>query len=214
MNSSDGAESDLIERVRGGDAAAWQSLIDRYEGRLLAFASSRVRDRASAEDIVQETFIGFLTSLPNFDPQRNLQAYLFSICGYKLTDHLRRNGRRPALQWRASASSSPGMPEPAASVGGASTVYRSHERRQLESDAVAQAIAELVDRWRSENQWQKLSAIEMIFLAGMSNKAIAEHTGIPAQTIANYKSDFQIRLRSIIGRMGLDEAVFPELAQP
>ena len=46
---------------------------------------------------MQETFIGFLTSLPNFDERRPLEGYLFSIAAHKLTDYLRREGRRPTL---------------------------------------------------------------------------------------------------------------------
>ena len=42
-------------------------------------------------------FLGFLNSLPNYDGRRPLESYLFSICAYKLTDHLRREGRRPAV---------------------------------------------------------------------------------------------------------------------
>ena len=87
----------LIRRIRSGEAEAWTELIARFEGRLLAFISSRVRNRAAAEDVVQETFIGFLTSLPNYDARRSLEGYLFSIAAHKLTDHLRREGRRPTL---------------------------------------------------------------------------------------------------------------------
>lgn len=42
-------------------------LTARYEGRLLAFVESRIRNRSTSEDIVQEAFIGFLNSLPNYD---------------------------------------------------------------------------------------------------------------------------------------------------
>ena len=87
----------LIGRVREGNAEAWTELIARYEGRLLAYVEGRTRNRAAAEDLVQETFIGFLTSLPNFDGRRPLEGYLFSIAAHKLTDHLRREGRRPTL---------------------------------------------------------------------------------------------------------------------
>src|ERR671924_879590 len=92
------SESDrlLVQQIRGGDSRAWETLIARYEGRLLAFVQRRVRDRSAAEDIVQETFVGFLNSLPNFDEKRELQTYLFTIASYKITDHLRRSGRRPA----------------------------------------------------------------------------------------------------------------------
>src|SRR6516165_1925564 len=85
----------LIQQIRQGDSRAWDDLISRYEGRLLAFVDRRLHDRAASEDVVQETFVGFLHSLPNFDEKRELQTYLFSIASYKLTDHLRRAGRHP-----------------------------------------------------------------------------------------------------------------------
>src|SRR5271165_1384948 len=85
----------LVRQVRAGDAEAWRQLIERFEGRLLAFVDSRLRDRAASEDVVQETFIGFLNSLPNFDDRRELQTYLFTIASHKLTDHLRKAGRHP-----------------------------------------------------------------------------------------------------------------------
>ncbi len=116
----------LIDRIRAADETAWDELIARYEGRLLAFAESRLRRRASAEDVVQETFIGFLTSLPNFDGKRSLESYLFAICAYKLTDHLRREGRRPALPLSSAGTSEgdwdcPAVPaQPAASPAAAS----------------------------------------------------------------------------------------------
>src|ERR1700684_2753670 len=85
----------LIQQIRQGDTRAWETLISRYEGRLRAFVKRRLRDRSSSEDVVQETFVGFLNSLPNFDERRELQTYLFTIASHKLTDHLRKAGRHP-----------------------------------------------------------------------------------------------------------------------
>src|SRR5229473_518668 len=91
------SESDrlLVQEIRGGDSRAWEGLIARYEGRLLAFVQRRLHDRAASEDVVQETFVGFLNSLPHFDERRELQTYLFTIASHKVTDHLRRSGRHP-----------------------------------------------------------------------------------------------------------------------
>src|SRR5260221_3082202 len=85
----------LIHQIRQGDSRAWDTLIARYEGRLLAFVDRRLHDRAASEDVVQETFVGFLNSLPNYDDGRELQTYLFTIASHKLTDYLRRTGRHP-----------------------------------------------------------------------------------------------------------------------
>ena len=53
----------LVSRIRDGDEAAWDDLIARYEGRLLAFVNRRLSNRSASEDIVQEAFVGFLHSL-------------------------------------------------------------------------------------------------------------------------------------------------------
>src|SRR6266446_629151 len=91
------SESDrlLIEQIRQGDSRAWETLISRYEGRLLAFIQRRLRDRSASEDVVQETFVGFLNSLPNFDDRRELQTYLFTSASHTVTDHRRKSGRHP-----------------------------------------------------------------------------------------------------------------------
>lgn len=205
------ADRYLIERIREGDSEAWQNLIDRYEGRLMAFTNSRIRNRASSEDIVQEAFVGFLVSLPNYDGGRPLESYLFSICAYKLTDHLRREGRRPSIQMHG-RSSTAGQIEPAGVDRVASSIARSVERKAIEEEAIRDAIAEQIERWKESGSWVKLQVIELIFVLGRSNKEIAEQLEITEQQVANYKSDFQIRLRAIVQRMELDGGVFPELA--
>jgi RNA polymerase sigma-70 factor (ECF subfamily) len=207
------ADTFLVDRIRAGDPDAWKALIDRYEGRLIAYTDSRIRNRATSEDIVQEAFIGFLVSLPNYDGSRPLESYLFSICAYKLTDHLRREGRRPVLQMHRRGSSGSGQIDPVGNHRVASSIARSVERKALEEAAVRDAVSEQISRWKSGEGWTKLKAIELLFVRGLANKDVAERLALSEQQVANYKSDFQIRLRSIIKRMDLDDAVFPELAK-
>ncbi len=205
------ADEILVRQIRDGDSDAWQALIDRYEGRLLAYTRSRIRDSAAAEDIVQEAFVGFLISLPNYDGNRPLESYLFSICAYKLTDHLRREGRRPSLQLHGRTSSA-GEMELQGSARVASSIARSVERKKIEEDSVRNAMADQIDRWKESDNWVKLKAIELMIVRGWGNKRVANALDLTEQQVANYKSDFQIRLKSIIKRSELDESVFPELA--
>src|SRR5215218_10754445 len=140
------AETLLIQQVRSGDAPAWQQLIERYEGRLLAFVDSRLRDRAASEDVVQETFVGFLTSLPHYDEKRDMEAYLFSIAAHKLTDHLRKQGRRPIDQFGSDDHGRP-LDEIPGDGRAASSIARSDERRQAEERLLTEAMGHLVREW-------------------------------------------------------------------
>jgi RNA polymerase sigma-70 factor, ECF subfamily len=210
MSGASQADSLLIQRIRQGDGNAWGELIARYEGRLLAFVESRLRRRAPSEDIVQEAFVGFLNSLPNFDGRRSLESYLFSICAYKLTDYLRREGRRPAIPL-STGRNSEGDWELPASARGASSIVRSGERKQLEEKALLQALSEQIERWKQRGDWTKLKCIELLIVGGWANKDVATHLEITEQQVANFKFDFLTRMRSILRRQGLSEDIFPEL---
>jgi RNA polymerase sigma-70 factor (ECF subfamily) len=200
----------LIERIRSGDGDAWGDLISRYEGRLLAFVESRIGRRAASEDIVQEAFIGFLNSLPNFDGRRPLESYLFSICAYKLTDHMRREGRRPALPLSA-GSDSGGDWQLASSARAASSIVRSGERRNLEEKSLVDALQQQISRWKDRGDWTKLRCIELLFVRGWPNKNAASELDITEQQVANFKFDFIARIRSVVRKQGISEDVFPEM---
>lgn len=208
-----GSQSDtlLIDRIRAGGSDAWQELIDRFEGRLLAFVEARLRDHNTSEDVVQETFIGFLTSLPNYDARRPLESYLFSIAAHKLTDHLRRQGRRPTLPLASGGASDGDDRELPGSQRPASSLVRSGERRRLEEAALVEALTQWIAHWRSRGDWEKIQCAELLFVRGVANKDAAVRLGISEQTVANYKFDFLAKLRAAVRRQELPEEIFPEL---
>src|SRR5713226_5090588 len=140
----------LIQQIRHGDPRAWENLIARYEGRLLAFVERRLRDRAASEDVVQETFIGFLNSLPHFDDRRELQTYLFTIASHKLTDHLRRTGRHPLHA--VSDSSGDLLQQQLDPHQAASSLARSQERRELETQAIISSLGKMIHQWQEKGE--------------------------------------------------------------
>lgn len=213
MNSPSDIDQLLVERISQGDSEAWEELIARYEGRLLAFVESRLRNRSTSEDIVQEAFIGFLNSLPNYDRRRSLEGYLFSICAYKLTDQLRREGRRPAIALSQATADSSNAPWQIVSdkARGASTIARSVERKQLEEQALIESLRSQIQKWQERGDWTKLKCIELLFVVGLSNKEVAENLEITEQQVANFKFDFVTRTKSLIGRQDLNLEVFPDL---
>ncbi len=208
------SESDrlLIQQIRQGEQRAWENLISRYEGRLLAFVERRLRDRAASEDVVQETFIGFLNSLPNFDERRELQTYLFTIAAHKLTDHLRRVGRHP-LRTVSSDSSTDILHQQLDHHPAASSVARSEERRELEQNALARCLAQLIAHWREKGDLTRLKVLELLWVKGWANRDVAAFLQISEQQVANYRFAAVKKLSEHIRNLGLSAAVFPELQQ-
>lgn len=212
MNSPTNPDALLVQAIRRGQKDAWNDLIGQYEGRLLSFVQSRLRRRAASEDVVQETFIGFLTSLPNYDSKRSLESWLFTIASHKLTDHLRREGRRPAIPF-STADGSSGSWEPEGHARVASSIARSGERRGLEAETLSEGIAQQINKWRDERDWQKIKCMELLFVVGAANKRAAEMLDLSEQQVANFKHDFLARLRKFVRQQRLNEDIFPELHQ-
>lgn len=200
----------LLNSVRAGDATAWRILIDRYEGRLLAFARRRLGNLETAEDVVQETLVGFLTSLPNFDDRKPVEGYLFTICGYKIADELRRRGRRPVLH---SGRGDDSLDPVAQLTGGrvASSLARSQERKRWEERVIVDVISQTITRWKGRGDWTKLACIELLFVADAPNRQVAKKLGLTEQQVANYKSDFLGKLKSALAGRGVDDESLPVL---
>ncbi|MCE9530956.1 MAG: RNA polymerase sigma factor [Planctomycetes bacterium] len=204
-------ESDLllIREIRQGDQRAWQQLVDRYQGRLLAFAIRRLRDRSASEDIVQETFIGFHNSLPNYDEKRELQTYLFTIAAYKITDYQRRMGRRPALMGESAEERL--AEEADEQQRAASSMARSRERRGLETNALARSLRQMIDGWRDKGEYQRIQVLELLFVKGWGNKEVASFLAISEQQVANFRFAAMKKLGEQMRAAGLPVDVFPEL---
>jgi RNA polymerase sigma-70 factor (ECF subfamily) len=196
------AEALLVRQVRAGDAQAWRQLIEKYEGRLLAFVDSRLRDRAASEDVVQETFIGFLTSLPHYDDKRDMEAYLFSIAAHKLTDHLRKQGRRPIDQFGSDDHGRP-LDEVPGEARHASSIARSDERRRAEERLLADSLGQLVREWLARGDYTRLQCLELLIVKNWANKDVAKYLDLTEQAVASYKFQTVSRLKDMARRAGL-----------
>jgi RNA polymerase sigma-70 factor (ECF subfamily) len=205
------SESDrlLIQQIRQGDPRAWENLIARYEGRLLAFVERRLHDRATSEDVVQETFIGFLNSLPHFDDRRELQTYLFTIASHKLTDHLRRSGRHPLHP--ASESAGDLLQQQLDHHPAASSMARSRERQELETEAIVHCLGQLIHHWQDKGDYLRLKVLELLLVKGWANREVAAFLRISEQQVANYRFAAVKKLTEQIRAAGLPAEVFPEL---
>jgi hypothetical protein len=93
-------EAELVARLRAGDEAAFESLVTRYYGTMLAVARSHVRTRAIAEEVVQEAWLGFLQSLDRFEGRSSLKTFILAI----LVNKAKTRGVREARSTRSRAA--------------------------------------------------------------------------------------------------------------
>jgi RNA polymerase sigma-70 factor, ECF subfamily len=190
----------LVDEILAGQAEAWEKLIARYEGRLLAFAQKRVGSRADAEDAVQETFIGLMRSLPNFNRNRDLESYLFAIAAHKTTDVLRRKGRTTEAARAADVDLA--FEELPGSARTASSIVRSNERRVVEEKQLVALLSQWAGEWARKEDFPKLKIMELVFAKGWPPRRCAEVVGMKAQAIAGIKHQVLTRLAGKLGRNG------------
>lgn len=93
------AERDDVLRAKLGNREAFERLALGYHRRLRAWVAGRLDRADDIAEVVQETFLGALRSLPQVDPDRPFGAWLHGICRNQLNRFLlRRSGRRSRTQ--------------------------------------------------------------------------------------------------------------------
>ena len=85
-------EMDVVNRLRAGDETAFAELVDRHGATMLRVARTFVRDRAVAEEVVQETWLAVLEGIDRFEGRSSLRTWLFTI----LANRARTRGEREA----------------------------------------------------------------------------------------------------------------------
>lgn len=82
---------ELVQAIQAGDEAAFTVLYERYFERVHNFAYGRLRNRADAEEVAQETFVCVFRSLPSFAGRSSLLSWIYGITKNTVNNHIRRN---------------------------------------------------------------------------------------------------------------------------
>ena len=189
------AEQFLLDQIRRGDAEAWEQLVDRYQGRLLAFARSRGIKGADAEDLVQDTFLLFLRALADFRGQASVETYLFVILRRRVIEHYR--GKQTSLCRLTESLEGQEQPANIPSASPTASWYaRRDEQREAAKSALGAALRQLTDRLHQEPNFQDVQMLELLFYALARNKDIAALLGIEEQAVALQKHRWLKTLRA------------------
>ncbi len=198
MAQTDEADIFLVKAIREGDQRAWHQLIERYQGRLLAFARSRLRGVGEAEDALQETLLGFVTSLKHFDENRPLETYLFAILRYKIGEILTKKQRHPEYTAGFDINDdSPGLVDPSHSET-PSRMAAHHEQAEQQSDVLARILRRLIEETRDKGKLEDLQVVELLFYVGLRNKEVGERLGRDEKAVAGIKFRTLNRLREFL----------------
>ncbi|HXR59957.1 MAG TPA: RNA polymerase sigma factor [Solirubrobacterales bacterium] len=116
----------LIAMARAGNPGAFETMVDRYQGRLLGFCRQMLGSTEDAEDVLQEVFVNAYRAMLADEREINLRPWLYRIARNRCLNYL----RKP----KADAQESMDMVPEVDAASTAEKVHNREEFRQILSD--------------------------------------------------------------------------------
>jgi len=200
------AERYMMDQVRRGSDEAWSQLVDRYQGRLIAFARRRAPRNMDAEDLVQDTFLLFLRGLERYREQASIETFLFVILRRRLAEvHRGKQIKVCELPQSDQIGGDVNLPAPDPT---ASWYVRRDEQRQAAHAALGAALGELVEQMKERSDLPDLQILEMVFYAQYPNHQISAELGVAPNQVALLKHRWIKQLRENVDRC-MKQAALP-----
>jgi RNA polymerase sigma-70 factor (ECF subfamily) len=159
MNSSD----DILQSLRRGDPGAFDAVFAEYHVPLLLYATRLLGDPSSAEDIVQETFVGLWADRHHERVTGTLSGYLFQSVRNAALRHLRDVRRHAITHERLARDMDEAAPSPL------------EDEITRETDVLYAAIHDLpADRRR---------VFMLVCVEGLKYQEVADRLGISLNTV-------------------------------
>lgn len=161
------ADATLVRSIAGGDREAVAELYDRYAPMLLALARKVVKDPGDAEEVVQEAFVHAWNRARTYDGSRSSVAtWLVLITRSRAIDRVR--SRNVVERTHATVRGEAG--DGHASAEGAARVFHGERRNRVRAE-----LARIPEEQRE--------VLELAFYEGLTQREIAERTGIALGTV-------------------------------
>ncbi len=84
------------ERLRQRESGALEHFFDLYFDRIYSYVRGLVPNTHAAEDMTQDIFLKLYRALPNYDPDRDLRPWVFTIASNTVRDYWRMRSNREA----------------------------------------------------------------------------------------------------------------------
>lgn len=177
----------VVALVARGEEAALGELYDRFGRLAYGLASRIVRDRALAEDAVQDAFLGIWQSAARFVPERSkASAWILTLVHRRAVDIVRKQERR-----RTEVLDDTN--ETHGDAAADDVVWL-----RLERERVQTALRRLPDTQRE--------ALELAYYGGFTQSELADRLGQPVGTIKSRMFNGLSRLRELLSDGHQEEA--------
>ncbi len=179
----------LVLQCQAGDAAAFEQIAGRWQGRLVAHAARLLGDREAAAEAVQEAWLAIVRGMRRLDDPARFGPWAYRIVRHKCTDRLRRVSRSRSRETELDTEAS-------ADDGGSAEIHVQDRDRAAAIATMRAAIRELPAEHRT--------LLSLFYFENFAVAEIAEAMGIPQGTVKSRLFHLRARLRTM-----MDSAVGP-----
>lgn len=202
-----------IALLQKRDDAEWCKVEEHYAGRLLAYAQRRTGgDVQAAEDVLQETMLGAVRGIKNFNAAYTFEQYLFGIVRNRSIDFLRRRKMR-TLMGDDERDDFPDLDAFVDQADTPSAIIRGAELTDRAGELFVSILREWVrETWR-QGEFQRLAVLEALFACGWRNRDVWRHFELRDETaVAGIKFRAIKRLQALSATMGSGSELLDYLA--
>ena len=185
------SDQQIVAWAQDGAEGAFRELVRRYQRPVFSLIYRMVRDRETAEDLAQETFIKVLNAIDTYRPEHKFSSWIFKIANNAAIDHLRR--REPDVL------SLHGAPDAVSVERQEATALQVSDRGESPLDELAARelgshIESAIARLRPEYR----ACILLRHVEGRAYEEIAAILDLPLGTVKTYIHRARAELRDIL----------------
>ena len=179
------AVASLVQRTLGGDVAAFEQLIVRYERRVFSLAMKLLCSADDAEDAAQEVFLRMFKYIHRFDVDKPIEPWLM-----QMTVNMCRNiGRNRQRRWNT-------FPEITADA-----VHVAHDSKDPHAGFAEEQERQML--WKALDALPEKERLAVILrdIDGMKTSEVAEILGSSETTVRSQVSRARVRMKEAIDQM-------------
>lgn len=92
------SDEDLVELVRSKDQELYRVVVERYQSRLLRFATYLIKDPDKAADVVQEAFIKAFINLKGFKTKKKFSSWIYRIVHNEAINQIKKEKKKISFE--------------------------------------------------------------------------------------------------------------------
>lgn len=186
------SDAALVDRATGGDFAAYEELVRRYQDKAYRLAWSLTKNETDAQDVVQEAFLNVYRKLDTFKGNAKFGSWFYRVVVNAALMRLRKQGRRSEV-----AIDDHAEPEPTQGAAIAEIPqWRVRADEAAENAELRQRIIEAVDEL--EPKYQTVFLLKEV--EGLSLKEIGEVMDLTVAAVKSRLHRARLQLRASLER--------------